>query len=207
VSVALELQSDPAGPLVVPRLVLDAAGVPTFSVLERPGLVLDPLLPALNLGWIVRVRVAVSVRGIVVGHLAMVDRPNDESSAKRDLGHFPCASGAQWPTVSDRIMGRRSPTSYTSGVRFLRNAWHPDNQAGGRSAVTRPKHPDKDLEPVLKEAESQNWIVTKGKKYFKMKCPCPDKHSKTVHLSPSDPKYRKNLLAQLLRATCWKEKP
>lgn len=69
----------------------------------------------------------------------------------------------------------------------------------------RPKHPKKELEAVLKAAEAQSWIVTKAKKYFKMKCGCPDKHSKSVHLTPSDPKYLKNLLGQLARATCWKE--
>lgn len=38
-----------------------------------------------------------------------------------------------------------------------------------------------------------------------MKCPCPKKHLKTVHLSPSSPNYLKNLTMQLKRATCWKE--
>lgn len=69
----------------------------------------------------------------------------------------------------------------------------------------RPKHPKKDLEAVLKAAESQKWIVIKASKYFKMRCPCPDKHQKIVHISPSNPMYLKNLLGQLLRATCWKE--
>lgn len=69
----------------------------------------------------------------------------------------------------------------------------------------RPKHQRKELEAVLKSAESQNWTVSKAK-YFKMRCPCPEQHTKTVHLTPSNPKYLKNLLGQLVRATCWKEK-
>lgn len=73
--------------------------------------------------------------------------------------------------------------------------------------MSRPRHQDKDLEAVLREAEEKRWRVVKGKGYFKMYCPCPDKHKKTVHLSPSDRNYRKNLLAQLERATCWDEKP
>jgi hypothetical protein len=37
-----------------------------------------------------------------------------------------------------------------------------------------------------------------------MWCLCPAKHMKTVHLTPSDPNYVRNLLGQLKRATCWK---
>jgi hypothetical protein len=65
------------------------------------------------------------------------------------------------------------------------------------------KH-DKDIEPVLRAAENQGWRVSKGKRYYKMWCPCPLKHMKTVHLTPSDPNYVRNLLAQLRRRTCWK---
>lgn len=71
----------------------------------------------------------------------------------------------------------------------------------------RPRHPKKELEAVLREAESQKWVVSKAKKYFKMRCPCDEKHSKTVHLSPSDPNYLRNLIGHLLRTTCWKERP
>jgi hypothetical protein len=71
--------------------------------------------------------------------------------------------------------------------------------------VTRARHPRRELEAVLRAAESQNWIVKKSKKYFKMYCPCEDKHIKTVHLTPSSPKYRQDLLGQLRRATCWNE--
>lgn len=63
---------------------------------------------------------------------------------------------------------------------------------------------DKDIEPVLEAARSQDWKVTRGKRYYKIWCPCPAKHWKTVHLSPSDPNYVRNLLGQLRRKTCWK---
>lgn len=36
----------------------------------------------------------------------------------------------------------------------------------------RPKHPRKELEAVLKEAEGKGWRVVKGSKYFKMYRPC-----------------------------------
>ncbi|MGP9725226.1 hypothetical protein ACT3SZ_14545 [Corynebacterium sp. AOP40-9SA-29] len=68
----------------------------------------------------------------------------------------------------------------------------------------RPRHPVKELEEVIRTAERQGWSVEK-RKYFKMKCPCPDKHMKTVHLTPSDPNYLRNLTGQLKRSTCWKE--
>lgn len=67
----------------------------------------------------------------------------------------------------------------------------------------RPKHQKKDLEAVLRDGERQGWRITKGKKYYKMYCPCEAKHLKTVKNSPSDPNYRKNLLGYLERETCW----
>jgi len=68
--------------------------------------------------------------------------------------------------------------------------------------VVRPRHPVKELEEVLDQAEDQGWTVDKGKKYFMMKCPC-GLHMKTVHLTPSGNNYKRNLLGQLRRATCW----
>lgn len=69
----------------------------------------------------------------------------------------------------------------------------------------RPRHPVKELEAVLNEAENNNWRVTKGKAgYFKLWCPCPGKHRKTVHLTPSDPRYERNLRAWLNRLPCWR---
>jgi hypothetical protein len=69
----------------------------------------------------------------------------------------------------------------------------------------RPRHTDKDLERVLRSAERQGWRVTRRPNgYFKMYCPCDDLHMKTVHHSPSDPNYLRNLLGELHRKTCWK---
>jgi hypothetical protein len=61
---------------------------------------------------------------------------------------------------------------------------------------------DKELEAVRQEARGKGWRVERGKKYYKMWCPC-GKHMKTVKLTPSDPNYVRNLLGQLRRATCW----
>jgi hypothetical protein len=69
--------------------------------------------------------------------------------------------------------------------------------------LARPRHRNKDLEAVLREAERKGWRIVKRGKYYNMYCPCPSKHKKTVHCSPSNSDYEKNLRMQLKRATCW----
>lgn len=71
--------------------------------------------------------------------------------------------------------------------------------------MARPRHPKPALEKVLKDGETQGWRVTRDGKYFKMWCPCPEKHIKTVRLSPSGARYETNLRSKLLNSTCWKE--
>lgn len=73
-----------------------------------------------------------------------------------------------------------------------------------RCVPRRPTHPKKEFEAFLKDAEAQEWEVSKGKKYYKMKCPCGT-HMKTIHLTPSDPNYLRNARGWLRRETCWKE--
>ncbi len=71
--------------------------------------------------------------------------------------------------------------------------------------MTRPKHSIKELDQVLEAAWDQGWRITRDKKYWKLWCPCDDKHMKTVHLTPSNGAYKKNLLKKLERSTCWKK--
>lgn len=68
----------------------------------------------------------------------------------------------------------------------------------------RPQHPRKNLEKLLQLSELQGWVVTKGGKHFKMKCPC-GAHLKWVACTPSNVNYERNLRGELLRKTCWKE--
>lgn len=70
----------------------------------------------------------------------------------------------------------------------------------------RPKHPDKHTEAeVLRAAERQGWRITKRPRgYFKMYCPCAEKHMKTVHLTPGRA-YLRDLKGELRRKTCWRE--
>lgn len=72
--------------------------------------------------------------------------------------------------------------------------------------MVRPRHTDKHLEALLREAEERGWRVEKGRKYYKMFCPprC-GQHKKTVKLTPSNPNYERECRNQLGRATCWNE--
>jgi hypothetical protein len=69
----------------------------------------------------------------------------------------------------------------------------------------RPKHPIKELEAVLQEVESQDWRVEKGRDYFKIRCPCAEKHMRWVHLTPSGSNYEKDLRRWVQRCSCWRE--
>jgi hypothetical protein len=72
--------------------------------------------------------------------------------------------------------------------------------------LARHKHRRPDLEEILRQAERQNWTIKGGgDKYFKMYCPCREKHKKSVHCTPSGANYTRNLLAELKRKTCWKD--
>lgn len=50
--------------------------------------------------------------------------------------------------------------------------------------MARPRHPDKELEALLRDLERQNWTVKRGKGYFLARCPCAEKHQKWIHLTP-----------------------
>ena len=73
------------------------------------------------------------------------------------------------------------------------------------SSVPAPRlrHPDKDIEAVLTQAEAHGWTFLPGKKYWKGRCGCGD-HLKSVHKTPSSGYYA-NHLVQWFRRTCWPE--
>jgi len=68
----------------------------------------------------------------------------------------------------------------------------------------RPKHPKKDIEALMREAEDRGWVFERGNGYYKGKCGCEGKHIKTIHLSPSNPRYVLNAQKWFER-TCWKD--
>lgn len=71
--------------------------------------------------------------------------------------------------------------------------------------MPRPRHPRKELEAILRQAEEKGWRVEKGKGYYKMKCPCPLKHLKSCRLTPSNANYARRLLEELGRM-CWEDR-
>lgn len=70
--------------------------------------------------------------------------------------------------------------------------------------MTRPRHPGKELEALLRHAEAHGWRADKPSAYFRLRCPCGS-HQRRVHLTPSDPNYVLNARKWLERQPCWKE--
>lgn len=65
------------------------------------------------------------------------------------------------------------------------------------------KHSKKDIEAVLGEFHEAGWtIVDPRRKYYRVLCPC-GAHSRSIHISPSDPNYVRNALQWLYRQTCY----
>jgi len=68
---------------------------------------------------------------------------------------------------------------------------------------TGPRHPVKETEALLDEADKvHGWDVSKGRKYFRLRCPC-GKHQTWVHLTPSNPNYVRERRGYLRNTGCW----
>lgn len=65
-----------------------------------------------------------------------------------------------------------------------------------------PKHPDKEIEYLLREMDRQGWRISRRRKYYWALCPCGD-HKKVIHVTPSNPNYIFRLNALLLNQTCF----
>ncbi|SCX03196.1 hypothetical protein SAMN05216534_0092 [Candidatus Aquiluna sp. UB-MaderosW2red] len=65
-----------------------------------------------------------------------------------------------------------------------------------------PKHPNKDLEKLMRELDLANWIVVKRKKYYRAECPC-GQHAKMIHMTPSSAYYVNQLRQFLRNRTCY----
>lgn len=67
------------------------------------------------------------------------------------------------------------------------------------------RHPRKDLERVLEEFAAHGWRIEDPPKYYRLRCPC-GKHSRWLHLTPSNPRYGQEALQWAKRACpMWKE--
>lgn len=67
----------------------------------------------------------------------------------------------------------------------------------------RPRHPRKELEAVIRAAEKRGWWASKTN-YYQLRCPC-GRHGKTIHLTPSNPNYERNLRNVFENFPCWGE--
>lgn len=72
---------------------------------------------------------------------------------------------------------------------------------GGEVSLDRPKHPKREGEDLLREAETRGCTITRGKGYFKMKCPCGD-DMLTIHLTPQRGHFRAKLRL-MQKWSCW----
>lgn len=67
------------------------------------------------------------------------------------------------------------------------------------------KHPNKELEALLAEFDEAGWRIIDPPTYYKVYCPCPLKHKRTVHLTPSNPKYILETRLWLHRQPCYND--
>lgn len=68
----------------------------------------------------------------------------------------------------------------------------------------RPRHQRKEGEAVLQDAEDHECRVTKGKKYFKIKCAC-GAHMTTLHLTPRSDGHFTAKHAKMRKWPCWNQ--
>ncbi|MQA85065.1 MAG: hypothetical protein GEV03_10690 [Streptosporangiales bacterium] len=66
----------------------------------------------------------------------------------------------------------------------------------------RPRHPVKELERLLREAELRGWRAEGGRNYFRLRCPCGN-HQRWVLVTPSDPDYEWRAWGWLRQTGCW----
>jgi hypothetical protein len=66
-----------------------------------------------------------------------------------------------------------------------------------------PRHPNKELQAFLLELDDAGWRIKKDGRYYKALCPCDDKHSAVIHLTPSNPYHRNIKRTYLRNTTCF----
>jgi hypothetical protein len=73
-----------------------------------------------------------------------------------------------------------------------------------QTAARRQRHPKKEWEALLREAEKRGWRVHRQQGYFKVYCPCADKHKTCIPLTPSVSKTLVNKRKWFERQPCWR---
>lgn len=69
--------------------------------------------------------------------------------------------------------------------------------------MPRQRHSKPEYEALLRAAETRGWVVQRSQGYFKVRCPCAEKHSVSVVLSPSSQRTLINTRKYFERASCW----
>lgn len=70
------------------------------------------------------------------------------------------------------------------------------------SWMQRPRHPDKEIEALIRECEARGWTVIRARKYYKGYCPCL-RHQHSFKMTPSNPNWTRECLRFLRRLDCW----
>ena len=67
------------------------------------------------------------------------------------------------------------------------------------------KHQKKEVQQLLEMFDQAGWTIVNPPKYYKVYCPCPDRHKTNIHLTPSDPNYVTHTLQWARNQTCYTE--
>ena len=72
--------------------------------------------------------------------------------------------------------------------------------------MTRHKHPRKEIEALLAEAEAHGMRVAMSSRSgaFKVRCSCPEGHYMVIHRTPG-PTLGRRKANELRKWTCWEE--
>lgn len=71
------------------------------------------------------------------------------------------------------------------------------------SVRRRPRHPVKEFERLLRDAEERGWRIKRHKGYFRALCPEPCECSRSVALTPSGSRTLLNTRKKLERCVGW----
>lgn len=58
---------------------------------------------------------------------------------------------------------------------------------------------------MLAYFDGLGWTIQDPPKYYMVKCPCPLRHKRWIHLTPSNPRYANECIAWAQRCECSQE--
>jgi len=65
------------------------------------------------------------------------------------------------------------------------------------------KHPKPDLQQLLIDLDAEKWRIVDPPTYYKVLCPCPQKHKTWVHLTPKNRDYAQQKRTYLSTHACF----